>query len=88
MSKQRSSTWRQRSCPYYRIAQRVTHGSAMWADTAWLKSERFAQEFTASPATADTRSTKDKIVLSNVREGNETRDVIWKLALSRSPARR
>jgi type IV secretion system protein VirD4 len=31
--------------PYYRITQRVTHGSAMWADTAWLKSEGLAQDF-------------------------------------------
>jgi type IV secretion system protein VirD4 len=34
--------------PYYRFKQRVTHGSAMWADTAWLKSEGFAQDFTNS----------------------------------------
>ena len=34
--------------PYYRFKQRVTHGSAMWADTAWLKSEGFAQDFTTS----------------------------------------
>jgi type IV secretory pathway TraG/TraD family ATPase VirD4 len=41
--------------PYYRIAQRVTHGSAMWADTAWLKSEGFAREFTASPGPGQLR---------------------------------
>jgi hypothetical protein len=34
--------------PYYRFKQRLTHGSAMWADTAWLKSEGFAQDFTTS----------------------------------------
>jgi len=34
--------------PYYRFHQRVTHGSAMWADTSWLKSEGFAQDFTTS----------------------------------------
>jgi type IV secretory pathway TraG/TraD family ATPase VirD4 len=34
--------------PYYRFKQRLTHGSAMWADTAWLKSEGFAQDFTSS----------------------------------------
>ena len=34
--------------PYYRLKQRLTHGSAMWADTAWLKSEGFAQDFTTS----------------------------------------
>jgi type IV secretion system protein VirD4 len=34
--------------PYYRIKQRVTHGSAMWADTSWLKSEGFAKDFTIS----------------------------------------
>jgi type IV secretion system protein VirD4 len=34
--------------PYYRFKQRVTHGSAMWADTAWLKSEGFAQDFTST----------------------------------------
>ena len=34
--------------PYYRFHQRVTHGSAMWADTSWLKSEGFAQDFTNS----------------------------------------
>ena len=30
----------------------------------------------------------DKIVLSNVKDGNETREVIWKFALSRSPTGR
>lgn len=34
--------------PYYRIKQRVTHGSAMWADTSWLKAEGLAQDFTTS----------------------------------------
>src|SRR5262249_45029755 len=34
--------------PYYRFKQRLTHGSAMWADTAWLKSEGFAQDFTTN----------------------------------------
>jgi type IV secretion system protein VirD4 len=34
--------------PYYRLMQRLTHGSAMWADTAWLKSEGFAKDFTSS----------------------------------------
>jgi type IV secretion system protein VirD4 len=34
--------------PYYRFEQRLTHGSAMWADTAWLKSEGFAKDFTSS----------------------------------------
>jgi type IV secretory pathway TraG/TraD family ATPase VirD4 len=34
--------------PYYRLKQRLTHGSAMWADTAWLKAEGFAQDFTSS----------------------------------------
>lgn len=32
--------------PYYRFTQRMTHGSAMWADSAWLKSHGFAQDFT------------------------------------------
>jgi type IV secretion system protein VirD4 len=35
--------------PYYRIKQRVTHGSAMWADSAWLKAEGFAKDFTDDP---------------------------------------
>jgi type IV secretory pathway TraG/TraD family ATPase VirD4 len=30
--------------PYYRFKQRLTHGSAMWADTAWLKSEDMARD--------------------------------------------
>ena len=34
--------------PYYRFTQRVTHGSAMWADTAWLKSQGFARDFASS----------------------------------------
>jgi hypothetical protein len=29
--------------PYYRVTQRLTHGSAMWADSAWLKGEGFAR---------------------------------------------
>ena len=33
-------------CFLYRFKQPLTHGSAMWADTAWLKSEGFAQDFT------------------------------------------
>jgi type IV secretory pathway TraG/TraD family ATPase VirD4 len=31
--------------PYYRIKQRVTYGSALWADASWLKSEGFARDF-------------------------------------------
>lgn len=27
--------------PYMRVSQRLTHGSAMWADTAWLKKDGF-----------------------------------------------
>src|SRR5437868_1052632 len=34
--------------PYRRFRQRLTHGSAMWADTAWLKSQGFAKDFTAT----------------------------------------
>ena len=41
--------------PYYRFKQRVTHGSAMWADTPWLKAEGFAQDFTATPKPGDLR---------------------------------
>ena len=41
--------------PYYRIKQRVTHGSAMWADTSWLKSEGFARDFTTDLRTGDLR---------------------------------
>lgn len=29
---------------YSRINQRITHGSAMWADVQWLKAERFARD--------------------------------------------
>ncbi len=41
--------------PYYRIKQRVTHGSAMWADTSWLKSEGFARDFTTDLRPAELR---------------------------------
>jgi type IV secretion system protein VirD4 len=41
--------------PYYRWAQRVTHGSAMWADSAWLKTNSFAQDFTAALKPGDLR---------------------------------
>jgi type IV secretion system protein VirD4 len=41
--------------PYYRITQRLTHGSAMWADSAWLKSQGFAQDFAAKLKPGDLR---------------------------------
>lgn len=43
---------------YLRINQRITHGSAMWADVQWLKAERFA------------RSSKEKILPGELRLGS------------------
>ena len=41
--------------PYYRFKQRLTHGSAMWADTSWLKDAGLAQDFTAALAAGELR---------------------------------
>ncbi|MGH9762801.1 MAG: type IV secretory system conjugative DNA transfer family protein, partial [Blastocatellia bacterium] len=41
--------------PYYRFKQRLTHGSAMWADTSWLKAEGFARDFNAGLMPAELR---------------------------------
>ena len=41
--------------PYYRFKQRVTHGSAMWADASWLKSQGFAKDFTAGTIAGELR---------------------------------
>ena len=41
--------------PYYRFKQRLTHGSAMWADASWLKSQGFAKDYGFPPNPGELR---------------------------------
>lgn len=50
-------------------------------------SQNFVQAIFGVSSITVSPTNGDKIVLSNVRDGNQTREVIWKWALSRSPVR-
>lgn len=47
--------------------------------------QNFLQAMFGISSITVTPTNGDKIVLSNVKEGKRTRDIIWKLVLSRSP---